>query len=81
MGREVGGVVVVDAYVPESLLAKMEGIGRQYDEYKQIKAMKNPIKAGAYLFVAVITVLILVRGDLVRILCRAQHHGADSAVG
>ena len=37
----------------------MEGIGRQYEEYKQIKAMKNPIKAGAYLFVAVITVLIL----------------------
>ncbi|HEU4683000.1 MAG TPA: ATP-binding protein [Nitrospira sp.] len=56
---EVGGVVLVDAYVPESLLAKMEGIGRQYDEYKQIKAMKNPIKAGAYLFVAVITMLIL----------------------
>ena len=29
------------------------------NEYKQIKAMKNPIKAGAYLFVAVITLLIL----------------------
>ena len=58
-GGEIGGVVVVDAYVPESLLTKMEGIGRQYDEYKQLKAMKNPIKAGAYLFVAVITVLIL----------------------
>jgi len=58
-GSEVGGVVVVDAYVPESLLAKMDGIGRQYEEYKQIKAMKNPIKAGAYLFVAVITLLIL----------------------
>jgi two-component system nitrogen regulation sensor histidine kinase NtrY len=56
---EIGGVVVVEAFVPESLLAKMEGIGRQYDEYKQTKAMKNPIKAGAYLFVAVITVLIL----------------------
>ena len=56
---EIDGVVVVDAYVPESLLAKMEGIGRQYAEYKQIKAMKNPIKAGAYLFVAVMTVLIL----------------------
>ena len=56
---EVDGVVVVDAYVPESLLAKMEGIGRQYEAYKQIKAMKNPIKAGAYLFVAVVTVLIL----------------------
>ncbi len=56
---DIDGVVVVDAYVPQSLLAKMEGIGRQYSEYKQIKAMKNPIKAGAYLFVAVITVLIL----------------------
>lgn len=58
-GGELEGVVVVEAYVPESLLTKMEGIGRQYAEYKQIKAMKNPIKAGAYLFVAVVTVLIL----------------------
>ena len=58
-GGEIGGVVVVEAYVPESLLAKMEGIGHQYDEYKQTKAMKNPIKAGVYLFVAIITVLIL----------------------
>ncbi len=56
---ELEGVVVVEAYVPESLLTKMEGIGRQYAEYKQIKAMKNPIKAGGYLFVAVITMLIL----------------------
>ena len=56
---EIDGVVVVDAYVPESLLGKMESIGRQYAEYKQLKAMKNPIKAGAYLLVAVITVMIL----------------------
>ncbi|MGZ8383464.1 MAG: ATP-binding protein, partial [Nitrospira sp.] len=56
---EIDGVVVVDAYVPESLLGKMESIGRQYAEYKQMKAMKNPIKAGAYLLVAVITVMIL----------------------
>jgi two-component system, NtrC family, nitrogen regulation sensor histidine kinase NtrY len=56
---EIEGVVVVETYVPESLLTKMEGIGRQYTEYKQIKAMKNPIMAGAYLFVAVVTVLIL----------------------
>jgi two-component system nitrogen regulation sensor histidine kinase NtrY len=56
---ELEGVVVVETYVPESLLTKMQGIGRQYAEYKQIKAMENPIKAGAYLFVAVVTVLIL----------------------
>ena len=58
-GGDLEGVVVVDAYVPESLLTKMEGIGRQYNEYKQMKTMKNPIKAGAYLFVAVVTVLIV----------------------
>ena len=56
---EVDGVVVVDAYVPESLLAKMEGISRQYTEYRQVKALRNPIKVGAYLFVAVVTVMIL----------------------
>ena len=56
---EVRGVVVVDAYVSESLLSKMEGIARQYTDYLQIKAFKNPIKAGAYLFVAVVAVLLL----------------------
>ncbi|MSQ77602.1 MAG: HAMP domain-containing protein [Nitrospiraceae bacterium] len=56
---EMDGVVVVAAFVPESLLAKMEGISKQYTEYRQIKAMRKPIKVGAYLFVAVITVMIL----------------------
>jgi len=56
---ELDGVVVVDAYVPESLLAKMESISTQYTEYRQIKAMQTPIKVAAYLFVAVITVMIL----------------------
>jgi two-component system nitrogen regulation sensor histidine kinase NtrY len=56
---EVDGVVVVDAYVPESLLVKMEGIARQYTQYREIVAMRNPIKLGAYLFVGVITVMIV----------------------
>ncbi len=55
----MAGVVVVDTYVPESLLLKMEGISRRYTDFLQIKALENPIKAGAYLFVAVVTVLIL----------------------
>ena len=53
------GVVVVSSYVPEALLVKMDGIAKQFEEYRQIKSMKNPIKGGAYLFVAVVTVLIL----------------------
>jgi len=55
----VFGVVVVSSYVPEVLVMKMDGIAKQFEEYRQIKSMKNPIKGGAYLFVAVVTVLIL----------------------
>ncbi|MDA0739789.1 MAG: ATP-binding protein [Nitrospirae bacterium] len=55
----IEGVVVVGTYVSEALLGKMEGIARQYTDFRQIKAMENPIKAGAYLFVAVVTVLLL----------------------
>jgi len=55
----IDGVVVVGTYVSEALLGKMEGIARQYTDFRQIKAMENPIKAGAYLFVAVVTVLLL----------------------
>lgn len=55
----VNGVVVVSTYVSESLLVKMQGIGKQFAEYRQIKSMKTPIKGGAYLFVGVVTLLIL----------------------
>jgi len=53
------GVVVVSTFVPEMILGKMESITHQNQEYGQIKALKDPIMAGAYLFVAAVTVLIL----------------------
>lgn len=56
---DVDGVVVVNTYVPESFVTKMEGITRQHTDFLQIKAMENPIKLGAYLFVAIVTVLLL----------------------
>jgi two-component system nitrogen regulation sensor histidine kinase NtrY len=55
----VQGVVVVSSYVSESMLAKMESIAKNFSDYRQIKAMKDPIKWGAYLFVAIVTILIL----------------------
>ncbi len=55
----IAGVVVVNTYIPESLLEKMAGIGKQYMDFRHMKAMKNPIQAGAYLFVAVVTLLLL----------------------
>ncbi len=56
---EIDGVVVVNTYVSESILSKMQGIAKQYTDYRQMKALEDPIKAGAYLFVAVVTVLLL----------------------
>ncbi len=56
---DIAGVVVVDTYIPESILAKIEGIAEQYTDFQHMQAMENPIKTGAYLFVAVITVLLL----------------------
>lgn len=55
----VDGVVVVNTYIPESFVTKMEGITRQHTDFLQIKALENPIKLGAYLFVAMVTVLLL----------------------
>ncbi len=56
---DIAGVVVVNTYVTESLLVKMEGIAKQYMDFQHMQAMENPIKAGAYLFVAVVTLLLL----------------------
>ncbi len=56
---DIGGVVVVNIYVPESILEKIKGITMQYTDFQHMQAMENPIKIGAYLFVAVITVLLL----------------------
>ncbi|WP_413935834.1 formylglycine-generating enzyme family protein [Nitrospira sp. BLG_1] len=38
---EIEGVVVVETYVPESLLTKMETIGQQYMKYKKMTSRKK----------------------------------------
>ena len=42
----IDGVVVVNTYVPESFLTKMEGITRQYTDFLQIKAWKIRLNWG-----------------------------------
>ena len=56
---DLAGVVIVNTYVPASILTKMDGIAKQYEEFRHMRAMENPIKTGAYLFVAMITMLLL----------------------
>ena len=78
---EIGGVVVVEAYRPRIVVGEN---GRDRPSVRRIQTDQGHEKSdqgrglslrrrhhGAH----------FVRGDLVWVLCRAEHHGADSTVG
>lgn len=56
--RDVVGVVVVNYYVPYSLVSKMKEISSSYEEYRKIKILKNPITTGYILTLFLITLVI-----------------------
>ncbi|MDP2689444.1 MAG: ATP-binding protein [Deltaproteobacteria bacterium] len=53
------GAVVVSYYVPRSLLEKMKEISAAFEGYKQLKLLKNPVKASYFTILLVITLLIV----------------------
>ncbi len=55
--KDVVAVVVVNYYVPYSLVAKMKEISSSYEQYKNTKLLKNKIKKG---YVAVLLLIALV---------------------
>jgi two-component system nitrogen regulation sensor histidine kinase NtrY len=57
--KEVVGVVVVNYYVPYSLVNKMKEITESYHEFRQLKILKNPIRAGYIITLFLITVVIV----------------------
>jgi two-component system nitrogen regulation sensor histidine kinase NtrY len=57
--RDVVGVVVVNYYVPYSLVSKMRDISSSYHEFHKMKIMKNPITTGYILILFLITLVIL----------------------
>ena len=59
---EVDGVVVVDTYLPESLVAKMDRVAQSYKSFKQAKAFKNPVKAQYIALVLGIALVIILSG-------------------
>lgn len=58
-GGGISGAVVVSYYVPVGLIAKMKEISSAFESYKQLKVLKNPIKA-SYLMVLLIITLVIV---------------------
>jgi two-component system nitrogen regulation sensor histidine kinase NtrY len=57
--RDVVGAVVVNYYVPYSLVNKMKEITASYHEFRQLKILKNPIRTGYILTLFLITVVIV----------------------
>jgi two-component system nitrogen regulation sensor histidine kinase NtrY len=53
------GAVVVSYYVSRSLLDKMKEISAAFEGYKQMKLLKNPVKASYFTILLVITLLIV----------------------
>jgi len=57
--KDIVGAVVVNYYVPYSLVNKMKEITSSYHEFRQLKILKNPIRAGYILTLFLITSVIV----------------------
>lgn len=57
--RDVVGVVVVNYYVPYSLVNKMKEINASYHEFRHLKILRNPIKTVYVLMLFLITMVIV----------------------
>lgn len=57
--KDIVAVVVVNYYVPYSLVSKMREISASYSEYRQLQIMKNPITTGYILTLFLITMVII----------------------
>lgn len=57
--RDVVGVVVVNYYVPHSLVSKMREITASYQEFRRLKILKNPITTGYILVLFLIASVIV----------------------
>jgi len=57
--NRIVAILVVDHLIPLDVVQKMEGIKKSVEEYKQLKAFKNPIK-GSYILSFLIIVLLII---------------------
>jgi len=57
--NDVVGTLVVNYYVPQSLVSKMMTITSAFEEYKQQELLKNPIKTANLMILGIVTLLII----------------------
>ncbi len=58
----VAGAVVVDYFVPESVAGRSADIARSYQEYRQLKILKQPITSNYIVTLVLVTVLVIFCG-------------------
>jgi len=59
---QVAGVVVVDTYLPEALVKKMDRVTQSYKNFKEAMAFRDPIKAQYISLVLGIALVIILSG-------------------
>jgi two-component system nitrogen regulation sensor histidine kinase NtrY len=57
--REVAGILVVNYFVPQSLVSRITEISTAFEEYKQLRMLKNPIKFSYLITLSLVTLLII----------------------
>jgi two-component system, NtrC family, nitrogen regulation sensor histidine kinase NtrY len=57
--NQAQGFIAVTAYVPPDFAASMASIGRGYEEYQQVKLLKQPIQSFYYITLSVVGLLVV----------------------
>ena len=59
VGGQVVGAVVVSAYIPVSLVNKVDEIANVFDDYRETNPLKYPVKTTYFVILVMITLVIL----------------------
>ncbi len=57
--KEVISILVVDYFVPQSLVSRINEISMAFEDYKQLRTLKNPIKFSYLITLTLVTLLII----------------------
>ncbi|MBI5524280.1 MAG: HAMP domain-containing protein [Desulfarculus sp.] len=61
-GGRVLGVVVAFKLLPKGSLARVQGVQKGLENYRQLKSLKRPIKTNQYITLSIVTLLIIFAG-------------------
>jgi two-component system nitrogen regulation sensor histidine kinase NtrY len=57
--KGVVGLIVLEEFIPGALRNKLQVISRGFEEYKQLKMLKTPIKVSLMIWLSIVTLIII----------------------